>query len=122
MQYALCNMQYAICNMQYAICNMQYAICNMQYAIYNMQYAICKGRVLSDGLNLNQCVLIETKLPQSQIGYPMCFHHQLKASWTQKGDLSISLAQRCMLSLTFLPISALSGWFMMWGLSCGTLR
>ena len=30
---------------------------------------ICKGRVLPDGLGLNQC---------DRIGYPMCFHHQLK--------------------------------------------
>ncbi len=27
---------------------------------------------------------LEKTLPQSQISYPMCFHHQLKNSWTQK--------------------------------------
>ncbi len=44
-----------------------------------MQYAICRGSVLPDRLGLNQCLLIGKKpLPRSQIGYPMCFHHQLK--------------------------------------------
>ncbi len=39
-----------------------------------MQNAICKGRVLPDGLGLNQCLIDwKTPLPRSRIGYPMCF-------------------------------------------------
>ncbi len=41
--------------------------------IMNVQYAICKGRVLLDGLGLNQCLLIGNPLPQSRIICLICF-------------------------------------------------
>ena len=58
-----------------------------------MQNAICKGRVLPDGLGLNQCLIDWKKpLPRSRIGYPMCFHHQLKFHALGKiGELSTEL-------------------------------
>ncbi len=35
----------------------------IEYEICNMQYAICRGSVLSDGLGLNQCLLIGKNPP-----------------------------------------------------------
>ena len=44
----------------------EYEICNN---------ATCKGRVLSDGMGLNQCYIDwKNPLPRSRIGYLMCFH------------------------------------------------
>jgi hypothetical protein len=63
-------------------------IMNMKYLECYMQRDGPAGR-----LGLNQC-LIDWKnpLPRSRIGYPMCFHHQLKLHALGKiGELSTEL-------------------------------
>jgi hypothetical protein len=99
--------------------------------IYNKyEDAICKkGRVLLDRLGLNQWFVDWKNPPPIPDQLSNVLHQQLKnIMHLEKGmaqqlnlEKGCSLMQHCESPPTLLLVSALSGWFLMRGSSCGIL-